>query len=34
VVGDLVAAGHASVAQDQEISTAVIERIRDLVRAL
>lgn len=34
VVGDLVAAGHASVAPDQEISTAVIERIRDLVRAL
>ncbi|WP_067897778.1 DUF742 domain-containing protein [Nocardia vaccinii] len=34
VVGDLVAAGHVSVAQAQEISTAVIERIRDLVRAL
>ncbi|RDI54643.1 DUF742 domain-containing protein [Nocardia mexicana] len=34
VVSDLVAAGHASVHTADELSTAAIERIRDLVRAL
>ncbi|WP_280268952.1 DUF742 domain-containing protein [Nocardia wallacei] len=34
VVSDLVTAGHASVHTADELSTAAIERIRDLVRAL
>ncbi|MBF6333086.1 DUF742 domain-containing protein [Nocardia transvalensis] len=34
VVGDLVTAGHATVRAAEEPSTAAIERIRDLVRAL
>ncbi len=34
VVGDLVAAGHATAQTADELSTAAIERIRDLVRAL
>ncbi len=34
VVSDLVTAGHATVRAAEELSTAAIERIRDLVRAL
>ncbi|MFF0493661.1 DUF742 domain-containing protein [Nocardia sp. NPDC003482] len=34
VVSDLVTAGHVSVRAAEELSTAAIERIRDLVRAL
>ncbi|MFI5778817.1 DUF742 domain-containing protein [Nocardia sp. NPDC051570] len=34
VVSDLVTSGHASVRAAEELSTAAIERIRDLVRAL
>lgn len=34
VVSDLAAAGHVTVRDAQELSTAAIERIRDLVRAL
>ena len=34
VVGDLMAAGHVSVHQSNELPVATIERIRDLVRAL
>jgi hypothetical protein len=34
VVSDLAAAGHVSVRDAPELSTAAIERIRDLVRAL
>ncbi len=34
LVSDLVSAGHVSVSQADELSTAAIERIRDLVRAL
>ncbi|MBF6172012.1 DUF742 domain-containing protein [Nocardia blacklockiae] len=34
VVSDLVAAGHVSTHTADELSTAAIERIRDLVRAL
>lgn len=34
LVSDLVSAGHAMVGQNDELSTATLERIRDLVRAL
>ncbi|MFI5503304.1 DUF742 domain-containing protein [Nocardia asteroides] len=34
IVSDLVAAGHVAVRDAPELSTAAIERIRDLVRAL
>ncbi|MFE9327034.1 DUF742 domain-containing protein [Nocardia sp. NPDC052278] len=34
IVSDLAAAGHVSVRDAPELSTAAIERIRDLVRAL
>jgi hypothetical protein len=34
IVGDLVAAGYVTVRDAPELSTAAIERIRDLVRAL
>ncbi|WP_216900057.1 DUF742 domain-containing protein [Nocardia alni] len=34
MVSDLVIAGHAAVASADEVSTAAIERIRDLVRSL
>lgn len=34
IVSDLAAAGHVSVHDAAELSTAAIERIRDLVRAL
>ncbi|MCP9620351.1 DUF742 domain-containing protein [Nocardia otitidiscaviarum] len=34
LVSDLVSAGHVSVSGADELSTAAIERIRDLVRAL
>jgi hypothetical protein len=34
LVSDLVTAGHASVHTAKDLSTAAIERIRDLVRAL
>lgn len=34
LVSDLVSAGHASVSRSDELSTAALERIRDLVRAL
>ncbi|RBO89549.1 DUF742 domain-containing protein [Nocardia puris] len=34
VVSDLAAAGHVTVRAAEELSTAAIERIRDLVRAL
>lgn len=34
LVSDLVTAGHVSVSEADELSTAAIERIRDLVRAL
>ncbi|MFF2088039.1 DUF742 domain-containing protein [Nocardia sp. NPDC058176] len=34
IVSDLVAAGHVTVRDAPELSTAAIERIRDLVRAL
>ncbi|WP_212761959.1 DUF742 domain-containing protein [Nocardia uniformis] len=34
LVSDLASAGHVSVSEADELSTAAIERIRDLVRAL
>lgn len=34
LVSDLVTASHASVSRADELSTAALERIRDLVRAL
>ncbi|WP_067565568.1 DUF742 domain-containing protein [Nocardia acidivorans] len=34
LVSDLVAAGHVTVSQGNELSISAIERIRDLVRAL